>query len=88
MGCCLVPDIPITLAAYRKAYNRGWRHSATSRHSLDNNPYPWVPKADPSNTAHTVANGLNNAWEDGYLDYAAGREKWHLLHCEDHDNCP
>lgn len=22
------------------------------------------------------------AWEDGYLDAAAGREKWHLAYCD------
>lgn len=25
-------------------------------------------------------------WEDGYLDYSAGREKWHFWHCEG-DSC-
>jgi hypothetical protein len=29
-----------------------------------------------------------DAWYDGYLDLAAGREKWHRLHCEDHEKCP
>jgi hypothetical protein len=29
-----------------------------------------------------------DAWEDGWLDEAAGREMWHLRDCEDHDNCP
>lgn len=27
------------------------------------------------------------AMEDGYLDRAAGRAKWHLTFCSDHDNC-
>lgn len=27
------------------------------------------------------------AWDDGYLDRAAGRPKWHLTHCRDHDVC-
>ena len=27
------------------------------------------------------------AWDDGYLDAAAGRPKWHLAHCTNHDNC-
>lgn len=30
----------------------------------------------------------HEAWEDGWLDVAAGREMWHLRDCEDHDNCP
>ena len=29
-----------------------------------------------------------DAWEDGYLDYATDRPKWHLRECTDHDNCP
>lgn len=29
----------------------------------------------------------NHAWDDGYLDGAAGRPKWHLAFCKDHDNC-
>jgi len=31
--------------------------------------------------------GEPDAWYDGYLDNAAGREKWHLATCADHDNC-
>jgi len=27
-----------------------------------------------------------DAYEDGYLDAAAGREKWHLTHCTNHDD--
>lgn len=27
------------------------------------------------------------AWEDGYLDAAAGRGRWHLAHCPNHDEC-
>lgn len=29
----------------------------------------------------------NYAWDDGYLDQAAGRPKWHLTYCRDHDTC-
>lgn len=28
-----------------------------------------------------------HAFDDGYLDRAAGRPKWHLAHCLDHDEC-
>lgn len=32
--------------------------------------------------------GLTSApWDDGYLDQRAGRAKWHLTYCTDHDNC-
>ena len=27
------------------------------------------------------------AWYDGRLDRAAGRARWHLLHCPDHGTC-
>jgi hypothetical protein len=61
--------------AYRKAYLRGWRHSQTANASLDNQP-----------------GGQDEgwAWEDGYMDYAGGREKWHRRDCElaDHNDCP
>lgn len=29
-----------------------------------------------------------DAWYDGYLDYAAGREKWHRRDCAAHHNRP
>lgn len=31
--------------------------------------------------------GTSHSWDDGYLDRAAGRAKWHLTWCLDHDNC-
>lgn len=27
----------------------------------------------------------SDAWDDGYLDAAAGRERWHLTYCPTHD---
>jgi len=29
----------------------------------------------------------SDAFDCGYLDYAAGRDKWHLRDCPDHDHC-
>jgi len=29
----------------------------------------------------------SEAWMDGYLDFAAGRDMWHLLRCRDHAHC-
>lgn len=29
----------------------------------------------------------SHAWDDGFLDGAAGRPKWHLTHCANHDTC-
>ena len=57
---------------YRAAYNRGWRASATTTGGA-------LDRAD--------ARREPDAWYDGYLDHAAGREKWHLLHCPDHNRC-
>lgn len=34
------------------------------------------------------ASGYTNfAYDDGYLDAVAGRMKWHLTYCADHDTC-
>lgn len=68
-------------ADYKAWYTNGWRaalHStdlgtAESRF-LDRSGEPW------NGDAH-------HAFEDGWLDYAAGREKWHPRDCADHDNC-
>lgn len=51
---------------YRRNYNRGWRYSQSPSATLD----------------HLDAKGASDAEYDGYLDYAAGREKWHLLKCD------
>jgi hypothetical protein len=56
-------------AEYKAWYNRGWRASARENATLE--------RGD--------AIGAPDAWYDGYLDYAAGREKWHLALC---DGCP
>lgn len=60
-------------AEYIKDYENGWKTSQRgSEGALD--------RADARNVSH--------AWYDGYADYAASREKWHLRWCPDHDNCP
>jgi hypothetical protein len=56
---------------YRQAYERGWRNSAGPSASLD--------RAD--------SRGEPDAWYDGYFDYAAGREKWHLPRCTTPAEC-
>ena len=60
------------LARYKADYERGWRYSSTS-------PNPTLD--------HLDAKGARDAEYDGYLDAAASRAKWHLLHCPDHDRC-
>lgn len=57
-------------AEYRKAYKRGWASAQRGIGGLD--------RADARNEV--------DAWYDGYLDAAAGREKWHLRDCEAHHN--
>jgi hypothetical protein len=58
---------------YRRSYGAGWRYSQTANANLD--------------YADATGRSANQAWMDGYMDGAAGREKWHLLHCPDHDAC-
>lgn len=29
----------------------------------------------------------SHAWDDGFLDGVAGRAKWHLTYCSNHDEC-
>lgn len=64
---------PDELRQYKEDYNRGWRYSTTS-------PDPTLDRLDRKRAPE--------AEYDGYLDAAASREKWHLLHCENHDACP
>lgn len=46
----------------------------------------WSTRAS---TAWIEERGLfeEDAFQDGYLDSFAGREKWHLSRCLDHDHC-
>jgi hypothetical protein len=55
---------------YRVGYQRGWNAAKRGSESA-------LERAD--------LRGEPSAWYDGYLDYAAGREQWHLLHCTSHD---
>jgi hypothetical protein len=57
---------------YKRWYNKGWRYSSSSAATLD----------------HGDSIGAPDAWYDGYLDLAAGREKWHLAHCQTNGGCP
>lgn len=57
---------------YRKDYNAGWRYSQRESATLD----------------HGDAINAPDAWYDGYMDLAVGREKWHYLNCTAHHNNP
>lgn len=63
---------PAELARYKTDYERGWRYSTRSL----------APTLD-----HLDSKRARDAEYDGYLDAGAGRAKWHLLHCPDHDAC-
>lgn len=47
----------------------------------------WKASAQPGDSAKWNSGMTSDAWDSGYLDYAAGRAKWHLLNCPDHDTC-
>jgi hypothetical protein len=59
---------------YNRWYNKGWRHSQTDNASLDNQP---------------AGDAIGWAWEDGYMDYAGDRDKFHRRDCllDDHNDC-
>jgi hypothetical protein len=62
---------------FKGAYTRGFNYSNNpdiDDRSLDANPF------GPGDFRY-------DAWEDGYLDAAAGREEGHLLTEHDHENC-
>lgn len=59
---------------YVAQYNLGWQASTrVGRTGQDSEAW------DSGSTSP--------AWDDGYLDHAAGRPKWHLTYCVDHDTC-
>jgi hypothetical protein len=64
--------IPRNTPEYARDYQLGWAAGERiSDGALD--------RAD--------ARGVSHAWYDGYADSAAGRRKWHLRTCPDHDTC-
>lgn len=57
---------------YVRDYRRGWRDSQRIARGAQE-------------TAFQRGEG-SVAYEDGYLDHAAERKKWHLAHCDVHEN--
>lgn len=47
----------------------------------------WAASGRPGDSAAWNSGNTSHAWDDGYLDRAAGRAKWHLTWCLDHDIC-
>jgi hypothetical protein len=69
------------IADYNAWYTSGWEAArrssdleAAERRFLDRTGQSW------NGAAH-------RAFEGGWLDWAAGRDKWHLRDCVDHDTC-
>lgn len=54
-----------------KSYNRGWQAGHRAADMA-------LDRADDR--------GEPEPWYDGYLDAAAGRDKWHSRYCENHHN--
>jgi hypothetical protein len=64
---------------YRKHYKWGWNYSQRESATLDYVDSKYNVHLHPENKPAW------NAALDGYLDYAASREKWHIPNCKDHD---
>lgn len=47
----------------------------------------WAASGRPGVNAEWDSGYSSHAFDDGYLDRAAGRPKWHLTYCPDHDVC-
>lgn len=60
-------------ASYVKDYNRGWK------------AWPDAQRRGLESSAEWQSGG-SSAFVDGYLDYNADREKWHLAYCTEHHN--
>ncbi len=59
-------------ATYRKAYQRGWSAGVRGADGA-------LERADDRHDPES--------WYDGYLDAAAGRERYHIPNCPDHNTC-
>lgn len=57
---------------YHMWYRKGWKRSATV--------------GSISEFADTLPSDAHDAWMDGYLDNATGRDMWHLWECREHAN--
>ena len=76
----LLDSAGIDRKEYKTHYRRGW--AAQKREALGN--------GNCFNTSLDRADARNekDAWYDGYMDRATSREKWHMLFCQNHEQCP
>lgn len=47
----------------------------------------WAAAGRPGISREWDSGTSTHAFDDGYLDRAAGRMKWHLTYCSNHDEC-
>lgn len=47
----------------------------------------WAAAGRPGVSREWDGGYSTHAFDDGYLDRAAGRMKWHLTYCSNHDEC-
>ena len=71
---------PLPAAEYARFYNRGWRASAGDL-SMGEAEDRFLRRSHPTEAQH-------DAWQDGWLDYASDRDKWHLRDCPNHGHGP
>lgn len=75
----LLDSAGINRTKYKTDYRRGWAASIRGALSDSGMSTP-LDRADARNE--------RDAWYDGYMDHATGREKWHMLFCQNHEQCP
>lgn len=68
--------------------SRAWASRIAADHEQYIREYNKGWRAAASENARAWNDGTStHAYDDGYLDRAAGRVKWHLTYCPDHDHC-
>lgn len=76
----------------REMQHRGWRVTLTENDEardwyIGEYNRGWAAAARPGLCRDWDSGFSTHAFDDGYLDRAAQRMKWHLTYCTDHDNC-
>ena len=66
-----IRTLPKGSPEYKRDYRNGWNVSERCSEGA-------LERADERNVSH--------AWLDGYMDYACGRTKYHLMQCTTHDS--
>lgn len=82
-------DRPLITAQYgaEKLLTRAQRDAALAWYIAQYNAGYAAARRGSDSCAAWDSGRTSRAWDDGYLDGAAGRAKWHLTYCTDHDTC-